>query len=437
MARVTVPLDELATAIDTERTVWVRVAAVESGGEWYPQLLELTSGSAPPSWKPLRWAYASAFLVASKREGAAVARWLRKRAIILRSLRISLAHLADQAWCERRASRSKGIYEPLPWPTDEWHMASSSQPPVSSVGELVAENAPSFMSLQTAVESLLGVEGEAGGGAYSTDFVFRREGDSARIDSVHIRPAEVQVRVEGRRLRGALVELAGNQPGPTRRLARNGTTLLRFPLQSGLQSGAWVLVRRGDAWLDRRFLNWPYARGQEPGVEIEIEPSTRVEMLVAEGEGPTIEFKETLPGDDDDSKRKVMKTVAAFANGEGGYILFGVSNDGVVVGLGKSDTGRNAQDRLAQLVRDWVSPLVHFGIEALAVPDRAERRVLVLTVERGEHPPYGAGTKPTNIVYYARRGATSFALSASEVRTMARSRPLVDQAKGYLRQPQS
>jgi Putative DNA-binding domain len=105
---------------------------------------------------------------------------------------------------------------------------------------------------------------------------------------------------------------------------------------SGKAEGAWVVLRRGDEWLDRRFLAWPYTRERQPGVEIEIEPATRLEGLIGGGEGPTIEFKEELPTNDADSKRNVMKTVAAFANGDGGAILFGVTNEGQIDGVDQS-----------------------------------------------------------------------------------------------------
>jgi predicted HTH transcriptional regulator len=184
--------------------------------------------------------------------------------------------------------------------------------------------------------------------------------------------------------------------------------------------GAWVVLRRGQEWLDRRFLAWPYARERQPDVEIEIEPATRLEALITGGEGPTTEFKEELPANDADSKRNVMKTVAAFANGDGGSILFGVTNEGQIVG---ADSGTRAApgDTLARLVRSWVSPMPQFTIEAIEFPEITDRAVLVLTVQRGLEPPYAAGTQVTNYVYYVRRGANSFPIAPSEVGALARA----------------
>jgi predicted HTH transcriptional regulator len=188
----------------------------------------------------------------------------------------------------------------------------------------------------------------------------------------------------------------------------------------------WVVLRLGNEWLDRRFLTRPYRRPESDGVEFIVAPATRLEVLITSGEGPTIEYKEVMPAEDDVSKRKVMKTVAAFANGEGGAIVFGVSEGGEVTGLSAAEAGKRARERLTNLVRSWVSPLPGFTIEALPAPEFKDRRVIVLSVEAGDQRPYAAGTQETNFVYYVRRGANSYAVGPSEVRALARSREGVD-----------
>ena len=229
-------------------------------------------------------------------------------------------------------------------------------------------------------------------------------------------------------MRGAVVELAGNQPGPVHRLTSNHPRAISFPLPSGVLDGSWVLLRKGDEWLDRRFLTWPYAQQQQPGVEIEVEPTTRLDALVGRGEGPTTEYKLQMPADDDESKRKVMKTVAAFANGDGGSIIFGVSDELEVVGLSPDECGGRARDRLALLVNSWVAPVPRFAIDVVEAPDVDGRWVVILSVERGDHPPYAAGTQPTNYVYYVRRAGNSIPIGPSEVAALIRGRLAAEQA---------
>lgn len=55
-----------------------------------------------------------------------------------------------------------------------------------------------------------------------------------------------------------------------------------------------------------------------------------MDALISGGEGPGVEFKVELPPARASAKQlHFLNTVAAFANGEGGAILFGVADDGM------------------------------------------------------------------------------------------------------------
>jgi predicted HTH transcriptional regulator len=91
-------------------------------------------------------------------------------------------------------------------------------------------------------------------------------------------------------------------------------------------------------------------------VEVPEDPESEIQALLSQGEGLEVEFKRELPGDSAESKRTVFKTVAAFANGYGGSIVFGVESDeATVCGLGNIDPVAE-RDRLAQLARSIVTP---------------------------------------------------------------------------------
>ena len=98
-----------------------------------------------------------------------------------------------------------------------------------------------------------------------------------------------------------------------------------------------------------------------------------------------------------------MKTVAAFANGDGGTLLFGVDDESVVVGLAAPDR-RQALDRVAQLIGDWVRPAVDVEPEFADVDGK---QVLAVRVSRGDEAPYGVSTTERRIDYYVRRSATN------------------------------
>ena len=78
---------------------------------------------------------------------------------------------------------------------------------------------------------------------------------------------------------------------------------------------------------------------------------------MARGESETFEFKSKLP-DSLAEKRNVFKTVAAFASGEGGTIVFGIGDDGSLAGL---DAALAAESRrFTDLLRRLVTPTPRF-----------------------------------------------------------------------------
>nr|WP_248965919.1 ATP-binding protein [Sphaerisporangium perillae] len=93
------------------------------------------------------------------------------------------------------------------------------------------------------------------------------------------------------------------------------------------------------------------------GVEIQTpqDPDTEIRALPAAGEGPYMEYKRQLPDTTFDSKRKMLKTITAFANGHGGTIMFGVDPDEVTV-VGLKEDYKDIRDRLDQLIEGNITP---------------------------------------------------------------------------------
>lgn len=159
--------------------------------------------------------------------------------------------------------------------------------------------------------------------------------------------------------------------------------LVRFELEGGLPPDAWVLMRRGSEWIDRRFLTHSFTRRGEAGVEVVVDQATRLEALVGDWERVGVEFKRQMPaGKEKESRLKMMKTVCAFANGEGGSLLIGVDDEDrsyVGVDLKAFDT---LQRQLDQMIRSWVGPHPVTDFQTLPIPE-SERVVLELIVEPG------------------------------------------------------
>lgn len=72
---------------------------------------------------------------------------------------------------------------------------------------------------------------------------------------------------------------------------------------------------------------------------------TDIQRLASEGEGKSIEFKETTGQLD-----RGMETLCAFLNGNGGTLLFGITDNGKIIGQDISDkTRRDIADALFKI----------------------------------------------------------------------------------------
>lgn len=406
------PLSDLTERLRADPHVWVRLAANRAQNDWQLSLLEVTLGVAPPGWKRRRWSYERAVLVAAAPAGATVARWLERGRVSMRSVSLPIAP-QDLVQAERRQSRFAGIFQALPWPSIDWTVHVRDDTPQMLHGELVAHDAPAFLSFDLAASAFFGLPSSPNRSFSGRECVIREQDLRARIDSVRVRPAEVIVAVCGEQLNGTTLTLGGLD-GQTKQL-RRATREVHFRLAQGIPSGSWIALHRRQELLDRRGLDPAWG---QTDVEIEVDPVTEVEVLISRGEGVSTEFKRQLPTEERDSVVNVMKTVAAFANGDGGTLMFGIDNDGAVVGCAIDDA-RKTLDRVTQLIRDWVRPHVDFDTE---LTDLDGNHVLLVRVAAGDEPPYGVGTTDRRIDYYVRRSATSSPATPADIRAFVRAR---------------
>ena len=423
-----IPLADLLEHVASEPTVWVRVAAVAVNGEWQQSLLELTSGAPPPSWKRMELRYEAAVLLATRRKGVTVASWLRRRRVRFGGYSITLPELVSGTVQVRRLdSHAPGKFETLPWPSLVADLSSTSLMQNQQPDVLAADGYPTFMNLYAAAAYFFWLRRDPYGGQLPQGITYRHQDTAARINHVRFGSEQVVVEVEGTQLAGTTVEVAGEVPGPSKRLSRRSNRRVRFALPEGLPPAPFVLVRRGGEWLDRRYLKWPHARGDQPDVEeeVEIEATTKLQLLIENRENEQAEFKSRLPADTDDAKRTVMKTVAAFANGNGGSLLFGITKDYETVGMVVSSLD-DAQDRVSDLIDAWVTPRPLWTFETYRIDGKPGYVVLALHVQQGTEPPYGIGTQSVPTRYYVRHAGRSVPAHPNELRELARTRPAGD-----------
>src|SRR5258708_19679869 len=99
------------------------------------------------------------------------------------------------------------------------------------------------------------------------------------------------------------------------------------------------------------------------------ETEQRLRGLIAEGEGPTVEYKSSLRWDYKESRvnkdltKVVVRTLAAFLNSQGGTLLIGVDDDGAPLDIEVdiATLGKKSIDGFELTLRNAIG--IHLGEE--------------------------------------------------------------------------
>jgi Predicted transcriptional regulator containing an HTH domain and an uncharacterized domain shared with the mammalian protein Schlafen len=99
--------------------------------------------------------------------------------------------------------------------------------------------------------------------------------------------------------------------------------------------------------------------------------------LIAEGESFTIEFKRQFS-----SAEKIAKELIAFANTKGGMILFGVDDDGTIVGV---ESEKSETDLIFEAAKNYCEPEI---VPIVQVIELNGKDVVVAIVEESVRKPH-------------------------------------------------
>ena len=162
-----------------------------------------------------------------------------------------------------------------------------------------------------------------------------------------------------------------------------------------------------------------------------------IEDLIKEGESDELEFKATLRWDIKEGRvskkleQVIVKTVAAFANAQGGSLLIGVDDDGQAVGLSRdyeslSEAGRDPfESHLCNVLNQYLGAAFvarKVQIQFHAVDDVDVCQVDITTAEE----PVIVAVKDKNgqsvEKFYARSGNSSQEISMSEMSSYVKER---------------
>src|SRR5579863_3036149 len=108
-----------------------------------------------------------------------------------------------------------------------------------------------------------------------------------------------------------------------------------------------------------------------------------LKKIVKSGESDIIEFKASTG-----QLSRAAETLCAFLNKNGGMLLFGIKDDGEIVG--EKVTDNTKRDIANQLNR--IEP--HPDIDTLFVPVSKDKEIIILIAKPGTSGPYVCGGRP-------------------------------------------
>jgi hypothetical protein len=427
-------LDDLSRQLKANNNdAHVRALLIRNATGWELYHVWALIGAEPADWTETTWQYEQLVFTSCRAPAHGLADLCSSNArgpITLGQLEATVPGAIGPANWTKRPSYALHERVPLPVPVTDFRIAAADPNRQVPHHMLVAEGAPSFPEPNSAWRAF--AEGDyslKGAGQPPNELALLRIArDEAWIGNVHVTATQVTAEVHGSAADGTELEFFGVSDRSRKRLDGPGT--ITFTVSGGLPESAWLWLKRESRWLDYRSIDarsgWTGDLGRA-GVDIEqpIEPQANIEALIASGEGPQLEFKERLPAGS--KERKMLKTVAAFATGNGGTMIFGINRDEVTVtGLGDEDPNK-LRDQLVNLVRAAVIPTPHVTVNPYKINGKL---ILVLDVESGQSSPYGLVADPGSRDkpdFYVRRGANTYPAQPNDLRE-AISRTLPSQA---------
>lgn len=173
---------------------------------------------------------------------------------------------------------------------------------------------------------------------------------------------------------------------------------IEIPINGNL-TAITIIIMDQDAILIDWYELYPHDFYQENKlIEFEFDDSS-YELYIQNGENQQIEFKKDLPSND----IKLMKTISAFANTEGGIIFLGVDDEGKIIGFDRP----KIEDSLSDKIRNTCDPPIEIDIhrfELKGIP------LIAIIVPNGKNKPYLVKGTP-----YIRHGATSREITRIEL----------------------
>jgi hypothetical protein len=404
-------ITELGDMLAGQKCVNVRMALLAEGGQWRLHLGEVRIDDMEMG-DERTWRYRTAAFVERRLPGKVAAALLLGKPQEIAGMEVCPpSPRCSSATFRRLHGRQEWSREVTAWPRTEWTITRDSAVVQHGDRILVGDgDIPSYMTFDAALSAFFYGSPHNSNTHHSDLWRIIRPQRDAWLQKITVAPDLLTAEVTGEDLADAVLELSEPAGHQTRQVTRPGT--YTFPLPDGLAPDSLLMLRRKGDWLDLRFFPAPaYGRARDDSVAWE-QPGAELDVLLAAGEGQHLEAKREIPPAGE-NRRKMLKTIAAFASQHGGgTLLIGVEDDDLqIVGLREDQTIDQQMLQVGNMIRDSIEPAPPYTPRVI---DHHGKKVLAIEVT-GDGRPHAYRFQQKPLEFYVRRGPNTVAARHHEI----------------------